>query len=79
MKHENITSTYKLPLLEMIIKSGHDEQNPLIDIKAYLIAGSGYYSKKSCRHFKLHPLLSRLHLNLGTPLQGNNPSFVFQT
>jgi hypothetical protein len=76
MKHENITSIYWLPLLEIIIKSGDDEQNPSIDIKACLIVGSGCYSKKSRRHFKLHPLSSRLHLNLGMPLQGNNPWLI---
>jgi hypothetical protein len=71
MKHENITSIYKFPLLEIIIKNGHDEQKLAIDIRAYLIIGSGYYSKKSCRRFKLHLLLSRLHLNLGMPQWGN--------
>jgi hypothetical protein len=76
MKHENIASTYKLPLME-IIKSGCDEKKPNINIKHYLITGNGYYSKKSCQHFKLHPLLSRLHLNLITPLRGNNPWSIF--
>jgi hypothetical protein len=77
MKRENITSIYKLPLLEIIIKSGHDEQNPSIDFRTCLIIGSGYYAKKSRWCFKHHSLLSRLHLNLGMPLRRNNPWSIY--